>query len=67
MEMDRVLKRGYGGVFAPLLDETFFAKVRVDSELGTIVWPNGVDVCPDVLYSHATGEPVIVNGQRVLN
>ena len=67
LEMDRVLKRGYGGVFAPLLDEAFFAKVRVDSELGTIVWPNGADVCPDVLYSHATAEPVIVNGQRVLN
>ena len=62
LEMDQVLKRGYGGVFSPLLDEAYFVKVRVDSELGTIVWPNGADVCPDVLYSHATGEPIVVNG-----
>ena len=34
LEMDRVLKHGYGGVFSPLMDEAYFAKVRVDSELG---------------------------------
>jgi len=67
LEMDLVLQRGYGGVFSPLMDEAYFAKVRVDSELGTIVWPNGADVCPDVLYSHATGEPIVVNGKKVLN
>ena len=67
LEMDQVLQRGYGGVFSPLMDEAYFAQVRVDSELGTIVWPNGADVCPDVLYSHATGEPIVVNGKTVLN
>ncbi len=67
LEMDQVLQRGYGGVFSPLMDEAYFATVRVDSELGTIVWPNGADVCPDVLYSHATGEPIVVNGKSVLN
>jgi hypothetical protein len=66
LETDRVLKHGYVGVFSPLMDEAYFAKVRVDSELGTIVWPNGADVCPDVLYSHATGEPIVVNGERVV-
>ena len=67
LEMDQVLQRGYGGVFSPLMDEAYFAMVRVDSELGTIVWPNGADVRPDVLYSHATGEPIVVNGKSVLD
>jgi hypothetical protein len=67
LEMDRVLKHGYAGVFSPLMDEANFTQVRVDSELGTTVWPNGADVCPDVLHSHATGEPIVVNGERVLN
>lgn len=51
---------GRGGVFVPLQDLEFFKRVRVDSEAGTIVWPNGVDLCPDVLYSLATGKPVRV-------
>ena len=40
-----------GPVFEPLvLDRTLFESVRVDPELGTIVWPNGADIDPDVLY-----------------
>jgi hypothetical protein len=50
-----------------LQDERFFRQVRADRELGTIVWPNGADVCPDVLYSFASGKPIVVNGERVLN
>ncbi len=48
---------GRGGVFRPLADAEFFKQVQLDSEAGTIVWPNGVDFCPDVLYSLATGRP----------
>jgi hypothetical protein len=51
---------GRGGVFRELEDVGFFKQVRVDSEAGTIVWPNGVDFCPDVLYSLATGKPIRV-------
>jgi hypothetical protein len=49
---------GRGGVFAPLQDPAYFAQVRVDPELGTLVWPNGADFCPDVLYEWAKG-PVL--------
>ena len=53
---DRIVDRG--GVFAPLEDLEFFKRVSVDPEIGTLVWPNEVDFCPDVLYSEATGVPL---------
>ncbi len=49
---------GRGGVFEPLEDRDFFKQVQVDPEIGTLVWPNEVDFCPDVLYSDATGQPL---------
>jgi hypothetical protein len=49
---------GRGGVFKPLEDPVSFQRVRVDNELGTIVWPNDADSRPDLLYRWATGEPV---------
>jgi len=45
-------------IFEPLKDETFFAKVDVNPEWGTIFWPNGADLDPDVLYSMVTGEVI---------
>ena len=45
---------GRGGVFCPLEEVAFFKQVQVDSESGTLLWPNGVDLCPDVLYLEAT-------------
>lgn len=47
-----------GPVFEPLLsDRDLFCAVRVDPECETIVWPNGADMDPDVLYDlvHADG------------
>jgi len=39
-----------GPIFEPLRrDPAAFGAVRVDPELGTIVWPNGADIDPDVL------------------
>jgi hypothetical protein len=39
-----------GQVFEPhRSDPAFFAAMRVDTEAGTIVWPDGSDLDPDVL------------------
>ncbi len=66
VDMDRIISR-YDGVFSQLQNLDYFRQVRVDKETGTIVWPNGADICPDVLYSFASGKPIIIQGERVLN
>lgn len=66
VSVDQIVQ-SYNGIFAPLQDDAFFRRVTVNDELGTVVWPNGADLCPDVLYSYATGQPIVVNGERVLN
>jgi hypothetical protein len=41
----------WGPVFEPLRkDPVLFRQVSVDEELGTIVWPGGADMDPDVLH-----------------
>jgi hypothetical protein len=40
---------GRGGVFSPLENADFFRQATIDKELGTIIWPNGADFCPDLL------------------
>lgn len=42
-----------GTVLGRLRDPAFFAHVRVDPMLGTVVWPNGADLAPDVLHEQA--------------
>ena len=49
----------FRGVFEPLRDREYFAQVRVDADLGTVVWPNGADLDPDVLYGRVTGTPIL--------
>jgi hypothetical protein len=39
----------HGPIFAPVRDDPAFFRV-VGVEGGTIAWPNGADVDPDVLY-----------------
>src|SRR5437868_2392334 len=46
----------WGPVFEKIArDPAEFGKVRVDHQSGTIVWPNGADLDPDVL--HGDHEP----------
>ena len=45
----------HGPIFEPIKnDSAVFRSVRVDKQLGTIVWANGADIDPDVLYHNLT-------------
>jgi Protein of unknown function (DUF2442) len=45
--------RRWRGVFEPLRDPDYFARVTVDTEAGTVRWPNGADMAPEPLYTEA--------------
>lgn len=45
--------REWSGVFEPLRDPSYFARVEVDPEAGTIAWPDGLDMAPEPLYAEA--------------
>ena len=47
----------FDGVFAPLRDLARFREVFVDDG-GTIAWPNGADLAPEILYSKVSGRPL---------
>ncbi len=52
VDLERYLK---GPIFESVRnDPSFFAKVQVDPRAGTIVWPNGADIDPDVLCQGLT-------------
>ena len=39
-----------GSLLEPLNDPAYFPQVRVDPEARTVVWPNGLDLAPEVLH-----------------
>lgn len=59
-KLDIVFADGVSGVFdcSPYMDCEFMAGVRspeafaaVVPDHGTVMWPNGADLCPDEIYS----------------
>ena len=46
----------FEGVFSELKEPSYFATVRVDKDLGTIVWESGADLAPDYLYAILSSE-----------
>jgi len=39
-----------GELYSPLLDMEIFNRVRIDSEVHTLIWPNGADFDPTTLH-----------------
>jgi hypothetical protein len=39
-----------GKVFKPLKKLSYFRKVRLNTDIDTVVWPNNADFSPDFLY-----------------
>lgn len=52
-----------GGVFEPLKDKLNFSALKVDEELETIVWPNGVDLAPEYVYFQAFKDDPLLREQ----
>lgn len=40
-----------GEMFGPLKNTEYFKRVMLDAEVKTIVWPNGADFDPSILYN----------------
>lgn len=65
-EMDLGDVIDFTGIFAPLQNEAEFAKIELHAELGTVVWSNGADLDPDVLYSALAGQPIDITALAAL-
>ena len=47
VDLDGVLE---GELYGPLKDPALFRRVRLDTDLGNLVWPNGADFDPEILH-----------------
>lgn len=52
VNLEKIVKNGKG-VFLPLKNKDYFKQVSLDDPISpcSICWPNGADICPDVLYN----------------
>ena len=44
------------GIFKEFLKVEKFKRFKVDVELGTLCWPNGADIAPEVLYREVVSD-----------
>lgn len=49
------------GIGIALRDPAYFRQVRVDEELGTVVWPNGLDPAPELLHRRLEGVATVTS------
>ncbi len=52
------------GVLARVDDASSFSQARVDPAAGTVCWPDGIDLDPDVL--HGDRAPASLEGPRLI-
>lgn len=57
VDFDGVLK---GELFGPLQDPKLFTSVKLDPELGNLVWPNGADFDPEILHDWPDRKPAMI-------
>lgn len=50
-----------GEMYGPLRNPDFFAKVEIDPEVRTLVWPNGADFDPAILHDWPQHEEAMRN------
>lgn len=66
-EVDLAAVFAAGGVFGPIRDDrASFEAVRVEREFGTIGWPGGVDLDPDVLRGDRSPASGVALPRRVI-
>jgi hypothetical protein len=54
-----------GPLFGPLKDKILFEQVKLDETFGTLEWPNGADISPEVLHDWpAHIEAIVARRQR---
>jgi hypothetical protein len=53
-----------GPLFGPLRDLEIFNQVRLDSEIGTLIWPTGADIDPTVLHDWPDHVEAIIERRR---
>jgi len=53
-----------GPLFGPLRDPRLFRQVRVDADLGTLVWATGADIDPNVLHDWPRHVDAIIQRRR---
>ncbi|CAN2040991.1 DUF2442 domain-containing protein [Candidatus Magnetomoraceae bacterium gMMP-15] len=50
LDMKEILK---SPIFSKLLDPEIFSHVSIDEVAGTVVWPGGIDLCPETVYEQS--------------
>ena len=53
-----------GEIYSPLIDQEVFNQVRLDTEVHTLVWPNGADFDPATLHDWPQLEEALIERAR---
>jgi hypothetical protein len=56
-----------GSLFTPLRDKKLFARVKVSEEMRGLSWPNGADLCADMLYMNSRPQEPFRDKQSIVS